>query len=356
MKTRNPERKPLKARTSPRRVSLFSLAQERSPEDSMGRYNLITTPEKVVQGYADGSIKGSLRDPAGLEQFLAESRAPIFEAAAWELTGSGAGKTVLSFKAAQKYHDTFGYNEAQTTGDCVSHATRNAGFIDHCVDAMEGVVSYAGNIFATENIYGWRGHGGQGASCSRLAGYVSAEGGVGGFLPRSKYEAEGSRDSVDLSVYNSRIGHNWGPRGTPDWLNDIADEHAAHYVSLVMTLEGARDAIANGYALSACSNLGFSNRRNALGIAERQGSWAHAMAWVAVIDDPEDPAYKETGGMLFLIQNSWGKWNSGGKHHDQPDGSFWVTWRVAQAILNARGTYAIGRTKFRKRKLDYMLI
>jgi len=320
----------------------------------VGKYDLIKTPEKVIEGYADGSIQGSLRDPASLERFLASSSTPVFEASAWQLSGTGAGKTSLPFKFAVHFHEQFGPNEPQTTGDCVSHAVRNVGFVDHTVDAGQRRVQYCGAIFATENIYGWRGHSGQGASCSTLAAYVNSEGGIGGYLPRAMYED--GRNRVDLSVYDSSIGHNWGRSRTPSWLNDIADDHAADYVSLVSTIEGARDAIANGYCIAACSGLGFSNRRDALGVAKRSGSWAHAMAWVGCIDDPTDEAYKWARGPLFLIQNSWGKWNSGPRRHEQPEGSFWVTWRDAQSILAARGAFAIGKTKFTRRNLSYMLI
>ena len=62
---------------------------------------------------------------------------------------------------------------------------------------------------------------------------------------------------------------------------------------------------------------GFSSRRDSNGIAKRSGGWSHAMAWIACDDTHE--RYKET---LFLVQNSWGKWNSGPKVHGQPDGSF----------------------------------
>lgn len=316
---------------------------------------MIGTPEQVIQGYQDGSIVGSIRDPRHLAEFLAELDTPFFGAAAWELTGSGSGKIALPFKAALELDAEFGKYEAQTTGDCVSHATRNAGYVDHCVDVVTERVKYAGR-FATENIYGMRGHGGQGASCSRLAKYIWEQG-VGGFLPRKRYEDPNGRGSVDLSRYNSRIGHNWGRGGTPDWLNKIADESPAEHVAMITQLEEARDAIANGYSVSVCSGHGFSNRRGEYGIAKRASGWNHAMAWVGFIDDKNDPGYKAASGPLVLIQNSWGVWNSGPTYLGQPAGSFWISWRDATAMLAARGAWVIGRTKFARRKLpEYMLI
>ena len=58
------------------------------------------------------------------------------------------------------------------------------------------------------------------------------------------------------------------------------------------------------------------------------------MAWTACDDNGSEPA--------FLVQNSWGKWNSGG-HPDWgniPDGSFLIHADVAAAMLRQNGAYA----------------
>ena len=61
----------------------------------------------------------------------------------------------------------------------------------------------------------------------------------------------------------------------------------------------------NGYALSVCSGYGFSSRRDGNGIAKRSGGWNHVMAWIAC-----DDSRKTLNETLFLVQNSWGIWNS----------------------------------------------
>ena len=176
---------------------------------------------------------------------------------------------------------------------------------------------------ATEGIYQSRGHMGQGMTCSGSARYVNKTGGI---LLRKNY------GDVDLSKYNSTLG---AKKRIP---NDIyvteAKKHQVKTISLVTTIEEARDALANGYALSCCSQVGFTSMRDKNGISNRKGSWAHAMAWIACDDTRK--VYDET---LFLIQNSWGKWNSGPKVHGQPDGSFWVREKDARSILNARGSF-----------------
>jgi hypothetical protein len=307
--------------------------------------------DKIPGLYQTGKLRGAQKDTIGMQQLLADLNTPVFGATAPHLYGTGKGKLSLPYKMVLNFEPEFGRYEAQTTGDCVSHSTRNGGMLDYCVDAFQGKTTYEGR-FSTENIYGDRGHGGQGASCAKLARYVWAEG-KGGFLLRKKY-GEG-RNSVDLSTYNSGTGHNWGRGGTPSWVNKLAAEHPAVTVSNTRTLEEARDAIANGYGVSVCSGQGFSSKRDSNGVSKPKGSWAHAMCWIGV--DDTDWAHKNYGGMLFLVQNSWGRWNSGPKRHDQPDGSFWITERTASNMLRGGGAWVISSVEgFERREIDYLLI
>ena len=211
--------------------------------------------------------------------------------------------------------------------NCVSHATRNAVDISRAVeiDIDKHKESWIARG-ATEAIYGARGHGGQGMSCSRAAQFVSQYGGV---LVRKNYPGV-----VDLSKYQGMLGAGWGGRSLPDKVIDLANDHQVKTVSLVRTIEEARDALANGYGISVCSSYGFSSRRDSKGFAKPQGSWAHAMAWIACDDTGSEPA--------FLVQNSWGKWNDGG--HPAwgriPDGSFLIKADVAAGMLKGNGAYA----------------
>jgi intein/homing endonuclease len=211
--------------------------------------------------------------------------------------------------------------------NCVSHGTRNACDISRAVEIdingdREAWIARG----ATEAIYGCRGHGGQGMSCARAATFVSKSGGV---IVRKDYPG-----IADFSKYNGNLGAGWGSRGLPDPVIDLANNHQIKTVSLCKTVEEARDALANGYGLSVCSNFGFSNKRDSKGFAKKSGSWAHAMAWIACDDTGNEPA--------FLVQNSWGKWNDGG--HPEwgpiPDGSFLITADIAQQMLSQEGAYA----------------
>jgi hypothetical protein len=195
---------------------------------------------------------------------------------------------------------------------------------------------------ATEAIYGSRGHGGQGMSCSVAARFVHQNGGI---LIRKNY------GFVDLSTYNSSIGSRWGSRGVPIEVINEGKKHQVKTISLINTIEQARDAIANGYAISVCSDYGFSSRRDEYGIAKKSGSWNHAMCWCAMDDTRE--IYNET---LFLIQNSWGVFNSGPKRHEQPDGSFWIREKDAAGMLAQNGAWVFSDVDgFPARKVQWTI-
>ena len=299
-------------------------------------FNFEPEPYQLELLYANG-FQGVLRDPAADEALYAS--APSFYAEFPAAVGIGDGKLSAPYRAVLAQEPEFGRYERQVTGDCVGHASRNAGMIDYCVDALFGETTYEGR-FATENIYGWRGHGGQGASCSRLALYVSPEG-PGGFLTRKSYTSD--QGSVDLTTYDGMLGHRWGQKGTPAWLNAIAAENKALRVFQCGSLAEARDAIACGFGLSRCGWRGYSNKRNDDGVSPVSGKWAHAMCVCGVDDTPAIKAKYPKG--IYLICNSWGAWNSGPKRAEQPDGSFWVNGRVFEFEIADGGVFVIASVR-----------
>ena len=290
--------------------------------------------QTLYRAYSEG-FDGSIRDPNHLAQFLGENPHPLFGAACTtqgasgeitSLEGSGSGKVVLLYKSLDKFDPTCWTDERQTTGDCVSQAVRKA--VDGTRAVGIDILGEAENFLArgaTEPIYGCRGHKGQGMSCSVAAKWVSSK---GGYLLRIDYPELG----LDLSKYNAKIGTNWGRRGVPGIIQEKAQEHQIKTTSLITSIEEARDAITNGYALAVCSSQGFSNKRDDQGFARPKGSWSHGMAWMGVDDSSSRPG--------FLVCNSWGKWNSGPKRHDQPDGSFWIDYEVAASMISKRGSWA----------------
>ena len=282
-----------------------------------------STPRNIWQIYRDGFV-GSFCDEEDLAKLLGELKSPLFGAAAYGLFGSGERKLSLPFKSLIKFDTSFGPHERQTTGDCVSHSTRNAVDITRAVeiDIKAEPESFEARG-ATEAIYQSRGHKGQGMSCSVAARYVNQNGGI---LLRKDY------GKVDLSKYDSSLGmHHKIPSSV---YKTEARKHQVKTVSLVTTVDEARDALNNGYAISVCSGYGFSSKRDKHGIAKRSSGWSHAMAWIGCDDTRK--VHRET---LFLVQNSWGKWNSGPKRHNQPDGSVWIREKDARGMLSGKGSW-----------------
>ena len=299
-------------------------------------------PRDLLKAYKDGFV-GSWCDPEDTDKLLGELPHPLFGVAASNLYSSGEGKLALLYKSVQKFDPTFGAHERQTTGDCVSHSTRNAVDVTRSHEIIGGQSEEFVARSATEAIYGSRGHGGQGMSCSVAARFVHQNGGI---LLRKDY------GFVDLSTYDSRVGIRWGSRGgVPAEVKTEGQKHQVKTISMIKTVEEARDAMANGYALSVCSNYGFSSKRNSNGIARRSGSWNHAMSWTAMDDSRE--IHDET---LFLIQNSWGVFNSGPKRFNQPEGSFWVREKDAAGMLNQNGAWAFSDVDgFPPRTVDWTI-
>lgn len=301
---------------------------------------MFKTSRDLLKAYKEGFV-GSYCDPKELDQFLGQLPHPLFGAAAYDLHGSGKGKLALPFKNLLKFDPGFGPSERQVQGDCVSHSTRNAVDITRSCEIINGEREEFVARGATEGIYGSRGHSGEGMTCSGAAKFVHQSGGI---LLRKKY------GEYDLSEY-SAIGGRWGRSGVPKELIQVASKNKVKTISLISTIEQARDAIANGYSISVCSMAGFSSRRDKNGIASRSGSWAHAMAWIGMDDTHE--IYKET---LFLVQNSWGIWNGGPKRHDQPEGSFWIRESDAAEMLNGNGSWVFSDVDgFPPRKVTWTL-
>jgi hypothetical protein len=267
------------------------------------------TPRSILNYYKQGFI-GAICDEEDVKKLLGELPMPVFGAAAYDLWGSGEGKLSLPFKCLLDFDPSFGPSESQTTGDCVSHSTRNAIDVTRAVEIKNGEHEEFVARGATEAIYQSRGHRQQGMTCSGATRYVYENGGI---LVRKDY------GDIDLSVYNSSLG---------------ANHRIPNSIYKTEAQKEARDALANGYALSVCSGYGFSSRRDANGIAKRGSGWSHAMAWIACDDTRE--RLNET---LFLVQNSWGMWNAGPKVHGQPEGSFWIREQDARGMLSGGGAW-----------------
>lgn len=292
----------------------------------MGKQIKFKSPQQLLDAYRNGFV-GAYCNIEHLQALLASLAEPNFSTAGYRLHGSGAGKLSTPYKSVIKLSPVKPYLERQTTGDCVSHGTRNAVDVSRAVqiDVQNMLESFV-TIGATEAIYGCRGHGGEGMACSEAAEFVSRDGGI---ILRQNYPGV-----QDFTTYNGNLGAGWGNRGVPEAVKAIARQHQVKTITQINTVEQARDALANGYGLAICSNQGFSSERDSKGFARPEGNWGHCMAWTACDDTGSEPA--------FLVQNSWAKWNDGG--HPEwgpiPDGSFLIHADVAASMLRSDSSFA----------------
>jgi len=284
------------------------------------------TPKDLYNIYSNG-LSGCIYEPHVFDHYMEHAKYAYFSDGSKKIKNTGKSKLSTPYKSVLKFDKT-AFSERQTLGDCTSHSTRNACDVSRAVeiDIHKEKESWIARG-ATEAIYGQRGHGGEGSSCVRTVDFVTK---VGGIIVRKNYPG-----IADFSKYNGSMGGKWGSRGLPDKVLDLAAKHKMKTASLIRNIEEARDALANGYGITVCSNYGFNSKRDSKGFARVSGSWAHAMAWIACDDTGNEPA--------FLVQNSWGKWNDGG--HPEwgpiPDGSFLIHADVAAGMLKQNGAFAI---------------
>ena len=303
----------------------------------------------------DKGYQGAIKEPEQAERLDGVLMFKTWADAAdrFGTAGSGEGKLSRPWLAATKHAPDIFPGPPQTRGDCVSRGTAAAVAVSMfaeiearqpdeetgLLETYEPVKFPEEGVVSSEILYACRGHSGEGASCDRLAYYVSTEGGI---LLRKKYKFK-NYGPLDLRKYDGDIGYRMGPM-PPKEILDRAGNHPCRTVTRIEDIEQARDALANGYGMNVCSNQGFSSNRDKYGWSKARGFWAHAMAWIGVNADPNDPACKKHGRPLFLVLNSWGsRWNAGDRYHEQPAGSFWINARTAQSMLRRGGGFAFSR-------------
>jgi hypothetical protein len=255
------------------------------------------------------------------------------------LAESGKGKLSIPFLDVLKIFPDCWPGPAQGRGDCVSHDCKNAALVTMCTDITSGLpdevtgrvegapeISDAGRlagVLSSEAIYNWRGHSGDGWSCSAAAQVIMKKSGL--WLRKPYPEI-----NVDFTQYSARNAGIYGRRPPPDTWLEIGKDRLMRTATFLDEPEVVRDMVHNGYGVSSCGGESFSGQRDENGVAERtRKGWAHAMAIIGC--DDRDIIKKIYGEMLVLVLNSWGIWNSGprkiyGTNILIPEGSFWTKW------------------------------
>ena len=228
--------------------------------------------------------------------------------------------------------------------NCVSFGYAHAIDYTNCFEIINGDLEELKALTATEFIYGYsrvqignralgNGDGSYGIWGARTI--------VEGTVFREEY------DKYDLRTYSGTRAKDWGYKGAPKELVDISKNFPIKTVTRISTYEEARDAIANGYAISVCSNQGFTTKRDKNGMCSPSSTWAHCMAVIGVDD---------TKGIVCIL-NSWGKYMTGPTYLEAPEEAFWITGETLEKrMLSVGESYAISdRVGFplKKIKIDW---
>jgi hypothetical protein len=281
-------------------------------------------------------------DPREVERVLGTLPMPLFGDAAPHLSGSGAAADVFFWELEEAVlgRRLVAWNQS-SIGSCVSHGTGRAVQDAVLVQCALGTSSWPGAEVAREPIYGGsrvevggqRGSYQDGSVGAWAAKYVNQW----GVLLYRKY------DQADLSDgYNVQRCKKWGAEGVPDALEPTAKLYPVKTVSLVESVEQARDAIANGYPLSICGSLGRTMKRQAGGFCPVSGSWSHCQELCGV-------CVVKGGRPAFVYRNSWGDYLGSennrvqlesGREIELPDGCYLSDFESVGRDLRERDTFS----------------
>ena len=99
------------------------------------------TPDQLYNEYRKG-FNGCLWEQHVYDELMETSKYAYFKDGARKIKNSGKGKLSTPFMSVLKF-DKNAYIERQTTGDCVSHATRNGCDLTRAVEIdVKGCLLY----------------------------------------------------------------------------------------------------------------------------------------------------------------------------------------------------------------------
>jgi hypothetical protein len=267
----------------------------------------LDTPYSLLNAYQNAGLVGYIDSPRDRVLFLESQKQGVY--AEPNIAGSSQGQRAFLWQYLQAI-DKAAYTERQTEPDCTSHCSRNARDTSRAVEILvKGEPEDFYKRGATEPTYGARGHGGAGMSPARAAKFENET----GFLVRKDYGI------VDLSVYKGSIGARWGSGGVPQEVQSLCKQNKVGLIRQIRSVQDAKDALFNGYALSSGQYAAWSAQPNDKHVHRRVSpGWSHAMATVG-FDDTKS-FWPST---VFFIVNSWGQWNQPPKEWPK-DAPAWV--------------------------------
>lgn len=298
-------------------------------------------------------------DRAASNRITASLAKPTAKEAAPHLAGTGEGKDVFFWEAEEKVLGRILPSWDQSSiGSCVSHGTGRSVQDLLLIEIVLGQAEeWPGYEVSREAIYG-------GSRCE-VGGWWNdySDGSIGayaakwisqwGILLAKNYTEVG----IDLTGYDVQRCKQYGAKGVPDKLEPIAKEHPVE-VTLVKTVEQARDLLVNGYPINICGTLGRSMKRQPGGWCRVEGGWNHSQELRgACVVKGNKPA--------IVYQNSWGDYLGdtnnrvtleSGREIVLPQGCYLSDYESIQRELNQEDTFAHSNAKgWPKQNLSWYL-
>jgi hypothetical protein len=253
----------------------------------------------------------------------------------WEAALQVLGKHIPSYR--------------QEIGDCVSFGAANAVMYTSVVDIAKGAAfefKYAYQPF----IYG--------VSRVDVGGQRSRSDGSTGTWGAKACRDYGVLfyDDEGVPGYSGNVASDWGYSGPPKKFYPIAKDNPVKTVAKINSFDDVVQAIANGFACSIASDVGFEGDGNMQGKVSggkcwgvRGGTWMHQMSIIAVDTIDSRPG--------AFIMNSWGP----NTWREQPDGApiggFWADAKHIDNICRQDDSYAFsGFDGFPGREIDFSII
>jgi hypothetical protein len=182
-------------------------------------------------------------------------------------------------------------------GTCVSFGTIGAVEYTMAVAIARGK-PFIWHDLATEPVYGGSrvevGKGRLGRGDGSIGAWAAEFVKGWGVAARQDYPAL----KIDLSQYSIPISRQWGNAGVPDNFEPILKQHPVQGIAKILTTEGLKTALANGYGVAESSGYLLRSSRNGDGTIDAYRGGGHCMCV---------SGYITIGGVdWFHIRNSWG--------------------------------------------------
>jgi hypothetical protein len=291
---------------------------------------------------------GWIEDPAAVDAVVSGLPMPTWgDTPASAVDEASLPGEVLGWQAWAKASGTAWPELSQgSVGSCVSFGTSHALMLTQAGEIIAGDPEET-RIPCMEAIYG-------GSRVEIGGGKISGDGSIGAWaaewVRRWGVIAQGIYGSYDLTRYDQARCRDWGKKGVPTEIEDIAKRHPIGNCTLITSFSDAVSALGQGYGIQVASNRGFSLKRDPEGYAAPSGKWNHSMSFIG---------YRKTGKRpgLFIV-NSWGFSSTTGpkSHPDAPASGWWVDAEVADGMLKQRDSFAFSRfTGFPARSINWLI-